>query len=445
MKPNPQATISLIMLAAAVLSARAGMRLVELPTLPGAGSDAAVVATDVNNRGQITGYAVAYTLHPYPPETHAFVYDPGVGQMTDLGTFVRPDGEGTMASFGKAINDEGLVVGDATVEMQSPQHAVPAHAFRCPATGGPLVDLGTLGGSRSTACGLNNSNVIVGESATTNWARAFWWSESEGMVALPHLPNWKASAANAINDFGVIAGGGVRTNEETCRAAIWRNGQPLELGSLGGDVGAALAINNAGMVVGYSWLLPGSAGGCHGFAWTEATGMVDLVPPPDCDYSFAYGLNDRGVIVGVIAGPERPGNRAACWVNGHWFDLQNRYLIGWSNTLAHGINNAGWIAGCGQNPEGNVRAWLLIPEPPAAGGPVITQALMTAEGFVMRGTNGRPLAEYEVLFSTDVASPLSAWSSLATNLFDPEGTFACTNALPDSPAQGYFRLRTVGP
>jgi len=151
------------------------------------------------------------------------------------------------------------------------------------------------------------------------------------------------------------------------------------------------------------------------------------------------------VIVGVIAGPDPPGSRAACWVNGRWFDLQHRYLPGWSNTLAYGINNRGWMVGYGQNPQGDVRAWLLIPEPPAPGGPVITQAVMTAEGFVIRGTNGWPLAEYEVLFSTEVARAMSNWTVLATNVFDPEGTFACTNALPDSQAQGYFRLRTVAP
>jgi len=76
-KPNPQATICLTVLAAAALSVRAGMQLVELPTLGGPASDARAV----NNGGTVVGLA---WLSGSPAVHHAYSYSNGV--MTDLGT-----------------------------------------------------------------------------------------------------------------------------------------------------------------------------------------------------------------------------------------------------------------------------------------------------------------------------------------------------------------------
>jgi pectate disaccharide-lyase len=74
--------------------------------------------------------------------------------------------------------------------------------------------------------------------------------------------------------------------------------------------------------------------------------------------------------------------------------------------------------------------------PPAA--PVVTNAWMATNGFVLQGTNGAANSIYGVLTATNLAG---AWTLLATNNFDADGHFASTNPLlPGSPQQ-FYRLQ----
>jgi probable HAF family extracellular repeat protein len=74
-----------------------------------------------------------------------------------------------------------------------------------------------------------------------------------------------------------------------------------DLGSLGGDSSVATDINNQGQVCGSSTT---SQGKTHAFRYTDGVGMLDLgVAPnfPPADSSAAYGINDRGQVVGESA------------------------------------------------------------------------------------------------------------------------------------------------
>jgi T5SS/PEP-CTERM-associated repeat protein len=62
--------------------------------------------------------------------------------------------------------------------------------------------------------------------------------------------------------------------------------------------------------------------------------------------------------------------------------------------------------------------------------------------FVFSGTNGTPGANYTVLAATNVALPLSNWTSIATRQFDASGAFSFTNAILPGIPQRFFRLRT---
>src|SRR5438874_12493147 len=68
----------------------------------------------------------------------------------------------------------------------------------------------------------------------------------------------------------------------------------MDLGTLGGNRGAARAVNNSGQVVGTS----STAGGENrAFSWTAAGGVVDLVTlGGTC--SEAAGVNGSGQVVG---------------------------------------------------------------------------------------------------------------------------------------------------
>jgi probable HAF family extracellular repeat protein len=103
------------------------------------------------------------------------------------------------------INDTGDVVGASAAPTGF------LHAFVW--SGGAMQDLGTLGGSSSSAYGINSSGKIVGYSyiPESENSHAFLWMAG-GLLdlnsLLPTDSGWELNAAYAINDNGQIAGMG---------------------------------------------------------------------------------------------------------------------------------------------------------------------------------------------------------------------------------------------
>ncbi len=89
--------------------------------------------------------------------------------------------------------------------------------------------------------------------------------------------------------------------------------------------------------------------------------------------------------------------------------------------------------------------FTLVGSSATAGAPVITQALPTGGGIILRGTNGVPYGNYLVLSTTNAALPQTQWMPLATNTFGPSGNFDCTNAVAPTNGRYYFRLAMTTP
>jgi len=70
------------------------------------------------------------------------------------------------------------------------------------------VDLGTLGGERSSGLSINSSGVVVGWSEAPNgvWSRAFRARPGYAIEDLGALDGLDAAGAGAINDAGEIVG-----------------------------------------------------------------------------------------------------------------------------------------------------------------------------------------------------------------------------------------------
>jgi probable HAF family extracellular repeat protein len=147
------------------------------------------------------------------------------------------------------------------------------HAFFAPVfrgRGGFLVDniqdLNTLGGSFSQALGVNSMRQVVGVSETASGDQhAFLWTESGGME---------------------------------------------DLGTLGG-MSIATGINDQGQVVGYTEAYSTVVA----FLWTREEGMVVLPPLEGADGWVAFGINNKGQVVGT-SGMEEPDEylHATMWV-----------------------------------------------------------------------------------------------------------------------------------
>jgi len=113
----------------------------------------------INDAGQVAG--IADNAWGY---SRAFLSDPANGnKLKDVGDL------GGLTSRGYAVNAGGQVAGDAALAGVLPPNTLPYafdHAFLSGPNGtGPLLDLGTLGGTFSSARAVNDAGQVVGYAA----------------------------------------------------------------------------------------------------------------------------------------------------------------------------------------------------------------------------------------------------------------------------------------
>jgi probable HAF family extracellular repeat protein len=158
------------------------------------------------------------------------------------------------------------------------------------------------------------------------------------------------SNAYAINDGGLVVGYSLddeyfarafrypAVTGMGVRAKAQDLGNLLDLGDLGGGNSFANAINTAGVVVGSSSL--GIEGPYHAFRWTEGgkPAMIDLGTLPKGSNSGAYGINDAGLIVG--ASEDAVGNpHPVIFAPGAMPPVQDLGTLGGSTGHARDVNN----------------------------------------------------------------------------------------------------------
>ncbi len=260
-------------------------------------------ARAVNEAGVIVGnYFPAGTY-----ESYAFFWD---GEFHDLGPGSAHD-----------INNSGVIVGTSggnvvrwlggVAEVMAPGGAVAindsghilagrsGHAFLL--VDGAEQDLNALTGKVVSPRDLNSADEIAGVLEDSGpyftYYRAFLLAGGQ-FTDIGTLSGGKNSQASAINDHGVVVGysewlpPGIPFPET--HAFVW-DGQLHDLGP-----GYATDINNAGQVVG------GAGGAC---IWSDG----EMTMLPDLGVSAgALGMNDLGVVVGFSWGQGQM-QRAVYW------------------------------------------------------------------------------------------------------------------------------------
>jgi probable HAF family extracellular repeat protein len=121
------------------------------------------------------------------------------------------------------------------------------------------------------------------------------------------------SVPNAIDDRGDVVGMS-QTNVSAGRAFLWRNRQLTDLGTLGGRSSEALAVNDRGMIVGWSdtKLVPWTAEQAPAprpFLW-QAGRMTEL-PVDHASPSRATAITPSGNV--ILGAGGWPPHQALVW------------------------------------------------------------------------------------------------------------------------------------
>jgi len=350
--------------------------LTDLGALPG--GDYSSWTNAVNSRGVTVGQSQNGALDPLTalPGFVATVWDHG--GIRSLGTL------GGAFSIAISITENGFVMGAAengivdTSGFPGFDGVSQIRGFGW--HGGEMFDLGTLGGTSTFPSNMNNSGEIVGSSATSITPgpfgappqAPFLWRNGE-MLNLGTLGGKFGSGA-AINEQGDVVGASSIAPQpfacqfyylsSGCHAFFWSHGRMKDLGTLGGSSSAAEEINNCGEAAGFS-AIPGDAF-FHAFAWKHNT-MIDLGTIGADNYSRAFGMNDKGQIVGqswLWDGQNTVASHAFLWNGGGSMIDLNTLVTNHTDldlTEANAITDRGWIVANGHLANGDLRAAVLVP------------------------------------------------------------------------------------
>jgi probable HAF family extracellular repeat protein len=245
------------------------------------------------------------------------------------------------------INDSGTIVGVHDFRAFRWDHGVAA-------------DLGTLGGELSMAEAVNAQGIAAGwaELADHRIHAASWADGSAVDLGSMDPAHCDYSEAYGINSNGIIVG-------ESCVGNAFhpvrfrKPGVIDDLGSWGGNYARAVAINDAGVIVGYA-TRPGQST-YHAFVWTEGSTLHDIGSLPGLAHSYLGCINSAGVAAGIAFDESDVVRRGILWGEDRLLDLNELVVPG-----PYVIDSAVCVDESGRNAataviDGALHAVLLTP------------------------------------------------------------------------------------
>jgi probable HAF family extracellular repeat protein len=344
---------------------------------------------DMTANGLLSGFVTNGLIDPLTdfPQTRPVIWDRNGGKPTDLGTF---GGNGGQAA---ARNQRGDTVGVALNDVpENPDFAFFMNGFLPAATqaraflwrGNGLEDLGTLGGADAFASAINESGLVYGLSYTDTEP-----NETTGLPTIhPFLcKNGRIKDLGSLggtftvpgsisyfwtgpilNQRGEAIGTSTLPGDEFWHAFVYTSGEMRDLGTLGGYLSEALAINEAGLVVGRADFSPDSIYH-HAVSWQNGV-IRDLGVVNPCQNSTATSVNSAGdmVVGGLGACTDDPEDQnyfsAFLWQKGKPMADLNSLVSPASNMhieFATAINDRGEIVGNAYAETGDLHVILLLP------------------------------------------------------------------------------------
>jgi probable HAF family extracellular repeat protein len=359
----------------------------------------------ISNQGQVVGYVKVDGIY------HGFIYSNN--KVIDLGSYGFTFGVHLMD-----INDTGQIVGlvangtdtysGTPIFFQNAQQSSPTMLAGI----GYLNSINNLG----RAAGVNTAGPFTYENGTITYLQG-------STVIKPR-----------INNAGQIAGQFV---SDSVRAGIYQNGAVTAIGTGSGAYSWATAINEQGLVVGYtSNTTTADDSSTHAFIYQN--GAITELPALKSSYvsfSEAYDINNLGQVVGYSNG------NAFIYQNGLLTDLnsvayQTSSQPGFLSLVsAKAINDQGQIAGWGVYSDGTFHAFFLTPYT-APSAPVVQPSDITVTPGATVAFNVSNLQagiSYQWKKNgTAIAGATS--SSLILQNTTQGGSFTCTASVPAFPS-----------
>ncbi len=218
-----------------------------------------------------------------------------------------------------------------------------------------ITRIPTPQGANSVALGINNKDEVVGYSFQGDVYQGFLYSTSDQPITDVGSLGGKLTAACAVNDNGQVTGYSQDGNGNLLAFLFSRDRQIISLGALeGAATSEAFGINNHGVAVGDS-----QSGNQNHRPVSFSNGSVqDLGVGRSNELDAletAYAINDAGQIVGRYSA----GNNAF-----HGFLLANGKItdlatLGGANSEALAINKKGQVVGNSDTADGRVHAFLF--------------------------------------------------------------------------------------
>lgn len=276
-------------------------------------------------------------------------------RLVDLGAGydVKANGRGDIAGYSNSaggyvlwrhdtyvpveLGDDVEGVGDLNSRAHVVGHLADGSGFLW--RDGALTRLSHPAGSPVWATAVNDRDEVAGIRGVEDWSpnRPFVWRNG----TFRDFPTWhglSAGEAVDINNRGQVLVNLHASDFSRQNALLWWSGKVTDLGSLGGNQTWAIAINDRGMVLGWS---DNAAGVLHPFLWQDGK-MTDLAPGTDgWGSSAVMALNQAGDVVGDLEG------RPVLWRRGVPVDV----LPGRIGSAA-ALNDRGDVAGTTYIPGG---------------------------------------------------------------------------------------------
>ena len=244
-------------------------------------------------------------------------------------------------------------MGSTTPARWSGSHSTPTSTRSASCT--PAADSASCPSPSRVWGGINNKGEIAGSYSDANFISYSFLLAGGSLIPLDPPGAVNGSAANGVNDLGMVVGTVFGANGFT--GYLLSGGVYSAIAVPGAGNTSPLGINDSGDVVG----ITSTKGVASGFLLSG--GDYSLIKVPGAASTFAFGINGLGTIVGSSqVGDVRTGYVLSDGV------FTTVRVPGAVSTEVYGINDSGMIVGAYYGDDGIAHAYLgkPVPEPSSA-------------------------------------------------------------------------------